>query len=138
MNIINIIEIEKEIYIKEILVSKYDLIYISCYKNNYNYYKVYSYTLNGMKVSFYDSSETIVKCFVDEKINIVFSNNFCLSFYLYTFDEIYKDYFCNYINDFKKFKFHICNCQYYPKNKIYLMICNDNKVYHFNNDEDFI
>ena len=138
LNIINIIKAQREICIKEIVVSKYDLIYISCYKKKYNYYKVYCYTLNGIKISFYDSTEKIIKCFVDEKITIIFLNNFGLSFYLYTFDEIYKDFFCNYINDSKEFKFQIYNCQYYPQNKKYLMICDDNKAYFCNDDKDVI
>ena len=91
-----------------------------------------------MKISSYDSFEKVIKCFVDEKINIVFWNNVGLSFYLYTFDEIYNQFFCNYMKDFLEFKFHIYNCQYYPDNKKYLMICDDNKAYFCYNDKDFI
>ena len=89
LNFINIIKIQNDICIKDILVSKYDLIYISFYEKKSKHYKIYCYTLNGIKVSSYDSVEKIVKCFIDEKINVVFNNNNGLSFYLYTFDEVF-------------------------------------------------
>ena len=138
MNLINIIKIEKNVFVSEILVSKYDLIYISYYEKKSELYKVYCYTLNGMKVSFYDSTEKIVKCFVDEKINIVFWNNNGLSFHLYTFDEICNNFFCDFTDDLKAFTIKINFCQYYPQNKKYLMICSDNKASFFNNDKYFI
>ena len=134
-NFLNIINIQKGICIKEILVSKYDLIYISCYNKNSKYYEIYSFTLNGIKVSLYNSHEKIVKCFVNETFNIIFWNNNGLSFYIYTFDEIYNNFFCEFTNDFKAFGIKIISCHYYPKYKKYLMICSDNKAYFFNNNK---
>ena len=137
LNFINIIKIKEDICIKEILVSKYDLIYISCYKRNTKFYKIYSYTLNGLKVSIYDNFPVkIVKCFVDEKINIIFRNRNALSFYLYTFEEIINNFYCDFTNDFEDL--NINSCQYYPQNKQYLMICSNNKAYFFDNDNNFI
>ena len=138
LNLMNLIKIGKEIEIKEVLVSKYDLIYISCYEKKTKNYQVYSYTLNGIKVSLYESPEKIIKCFVDEKVNIVFKNNNGLSFYLYTFDEIFSNFYCDFTDDFQAFTIKINNCQYYPQNKKYLMICSDNKASFFNNDKGFI
>ena len=124
--------------IKEILVSKYDLLYISCFEKKSKYNKVYCFTLNGMKVSSYVSNEKIVKCFVDEKINIIFGNNTASNFYLYTFDEICENFCCDPKKDLKTKEIKICNCQYYPQNKKYLMICSDNKASFLNNDRDYI
>ena len=120
------------------MISKYDLIYISFYEKKSNLYKIYSYTLNGIKVSSFGSVEKIVKCFIDEKINIVFNNNNGLSFYLYTFDEVCSKFFCDFTKDLKAFKIKIISCQYYPQNKKYLMICSGNKAYFFYNDKNFI
>jgi len=138
LKLMNVIKTEKEICIKEILVSKYDLVYISYFEKRSGYHKVFCYTLNGIKVSYYDSLEKIVKIFVDEKINIVYWNNNGNSFYLYTFDEIINNFFCDFTKDFKAFKLKINFCQYYPQIKKYLMICSDNKAYFLNNDKNFI
>ena len=138
LNLINIIKIEKENSIKEILVSKYDLIYISCYEKKSKLYKVYCFTLNGILLSFYDSPGEIIKCFVDEKINIVFWNTNGLTFYLYTFDEIYKDFYCDFNKDSKGVRININYCQYYPKYQKYLMVCTNNKVLFFNNDNNYV
>ena len=138
LNLMNVIKTEKNICIKEILVSKYDLIFIRYYEKLSGYYKVFCYTLNGIKVSYYDSHEKIIKIFIDEKINIVYWNNNGLSFYLYTFDEIIKNFFCDFTKDYKAFELKINFCQYYPQIKKYLMICSDNKAYFLKNDKDFI
>ena len=138
LNLINIINIGKEICIKEILVSKYDLIYISCYEKKSKLYKVFCYTLNGIKISFYEYPKKIVKCFVDEKINIIFENSNGFSFHLYTFDELCENFFCDFNSDVTDLKVKINYCQYYPKIKKYLIICSDNKASFFDNDNNFI
>ena len=138
LNLINIINIGKEICIKVILVSKYDLIYISCYEKKSKLYKVFCYTLNGIKISFYEYPKKIVKCFVDEKINIIFENSNGFSFHLYTFDELFENFFCEFNSDVTDLKVKINYCQYYPKIKKYLIICSDNKASFFDNDNNFI
>ena len=130
LNFINIIKTEINIFIRETVVSKYDLIYISCYDKRLKLYKIYSYSLNGIKISVYSSNENIVKCFVGEKINVIFWNNNGLSFYLYTFEEICDNFFCGLTKDLDNFEIRINSCQYYPQNKKYLMIGSDNKSYY--------
>ena len=130
LNFINIIKTEINIFIREIVVSKYDLLYISCYDKRLKLYKIYSYSLNGIKISVYSSNENIVKCFVGEKINVIFWNNSGLSFYLYTFEEICDNFFCGLTKDLDNFEIRINSCQYYPQNKKYLMIGSDNKSYY--------
>ena len=137
LNLINIIKLEKDIYIKEILVSKYDLIYINSFDKSSGNTKVYCYTLNGIKVSFYECAEKIIKCFDDENLSVITSNNNGYIYNLYTFEEILSHFFV----DFTKSKGNtitIKDCQYYPHIKNFLMICSDNKAYFYNNEQSFI
>ena len=138
LNLMNVIKTENDFCVKEIVVSKYDLIYISCYGKKFNYYKIYCYTLSGIKVSLYETYEKVIKCFVDEKINIVFKNNNGLTFNFYTFDEICTNFFCDFREDYNGVEIKINFCQYYPHNKKFLMLCSDNKSSFLNNDKDFI
>ena len=140
LEVLNIIKFENKTDIKEILVSKYDLIFISCC-NNYDIYKknkIYCYTLNGMMISFYETHENIVKCFTEEKFNIVLWNNNVLSYPLYSFDEACRLFYCDFTKDLKAWTIKINSCQYFPKNKIYLMISSNNKATFLENNKDFI
>ena len=137
LNLINIIKLEKDLLIKEILVSKYDLIYISCYEKKTEISKIYCYSINGIRISFDESYEKIIKCFVDEKINIIFANKNGVSFYLYTFDEIYENLLC-FSEDVKLMDIKVNNCQYYPQNKTYLMILSNNNAFFVENDNNLI
>ena len=138
LKLMNIIRIEKNNIINEVLVSKYDLIFISTYDKISRNYKVYSYTLNGIKISFYEGIQKIIKCFSNEKMNIIVDNNNGFSFYLYTFDELCNNFYCDFTKDYKAFEIKINHCQYYPKKKKYLMICSHNKSFFYNNDNDYI
>ena len=138
LSLINLIKIEKNNTIRELLVSKYDLIYVSCYNKITQNYSVHCYTLNGVKVSFFEGHEKIVKCFVNNKINILFTNNNGISFHLYTFDDTSNNFFCDFEENNKPKIVSIKNCQYYPQIKKYLIICTDNKAYFYNNDGDYI
>ena len=143
LEVLNIIKFKKKIDIQEILVSKYDLIFISCVDNSdiLNKYKIYCYSLNGMKISFYEVNQKIIKCFVDEYINVVHLNNNGFSYNLYSlnsFDKPKEDFYCDFNKDSKDLELKIYFSQYYPKNKKYLMISSDNKASFFNNDKDYI
>ena len=140
LEVLNTIKFAKKIDIQEVLVSKYDLIYISCVDNNdiQNKYKVYCYTFNGMKISLYEINEKIIKCFTDEYINVVHLNNNGFSFYLYSFDVPKDSFYCDFTKDSKALNFKIMYCQYYPKNKKYLMISSNNKASFYYNDKDYI
>ena len=79
-NIINIIELGKNYYIKNIKISDYDLIYVYCYNyiNKNNYIKCYS--LNGINVTELNTNHLINNYFVNEKVIVVFENNY-IEFY---------------------------------------------------------
>jgi len=86
-NIINIIQLGKDFYIKDIKISKYDLIYIFCsnYQNeNYSYIKCYS--LNGIKFTELETEKKIINYFVDENLLVVYENNMIKAFNLYDID----------------------------------------------------
>ena len=139
LDFMNIMTIEKNNIIKEILVSKYDLIYISCYNRIRGVYSIFSYTLNGIMISFYESSVKIIKCFFDEKIVIIHSNNNGFIFDLYTFDSVDSSFYCDFFKESKGIQKKIEYCYFYPRINKYLMICQDNKG-HFSeieNENDF-
>ena len=140
LDFINIINIGVNNEIKEILVSKYNLLFLSCHneKEKEDRYKILSYTLNGIPVSSYGSREKIVKCFMDEKFNVVHMNNNSLSFDLYSFDNISKCFYIEFTKDYRGWKIKINYCQYYPKIKKYLMINDDCKAYFYENKKDSI
>ena len=139
LDVINIIKFKNRIDVKEILVSKYDLIFISCYDNDdkVNRYKIYCYTLNGMQITLYVVNKDIIKCFVDEYINVVHLNNNIFSYYSYSFDEPRESFYCD-TKDSKSLSFNINHCQYFPKNKKYLIIYSNNKASFFYEDENDI
>ena len=130
-NFLNIIDIGKNFEIKEILVSKYDLLIINHYDYNNLCYKVVCLTLNGLKVSECDNYEKIISCFVDEKFNVVQSNGNIFSNNLYDLFELndtaFSDYITNY-SEVKTLKIHIKYAAYYPKIKKYLLIYSNNKA----------
>ena len=140
LEVINIIKFKNRIDVKEILVSKYDLIFISCYDYDdiVNRYKIYCYTFNGMQISLYEVNKEIIKCFVDENINVVHLNNNIFSFYLYSFDIPRESFYCDFTKESKSLTFNINHCQYFPKNKKYLIISSNNKASFFYDDKDNI
>ena len=97
-NIINIIQLGKDFYIKDVIISKYDLIYIYCsnYQNeNYSYIKCYS--LNGIKFTELETEKKIINFFVDETLLVVYENNLIEIFNLYDLDG-------NPLNKFEPYK----------------------------------
>ena len=131
LDFMNIMTIGKNNIIKEILVSKYDLIYISCYNRIRGVYSIFSYTLNGIMISFYESPVKIIKCFFDEKIVIIHSNNNIFTYNLYTFDEVALSSYCDFNKESKGLQTEIEYCYFYPQINYYLMICGDNKGYFY-------
>ena len=118
-------------------MSKYDLLYITCYNKHKNSYSLNCYTLNGIRVSSYEADSRnlkIIKCFADEKINIVFWNNNIFNFELYNLDNICNFSFYDFNRNDVSTEVKINSCQYYPKIKKYLMISSDNKASFFIND----
>ena len=140
LDFINIINFGRKNEIKEILVSKYNLLFLSICneQGKEDKYKLLSYTLNGIPISSSESRLKIVKCFMDEKINIVVTNNNTFSYYLYSFDNPCKNLYFEFTKDFKGWTININFCQYYSKIKKYLMINDDNKAYFYENKNDLI
>jgi len=87
LNVLNIIELGNEFYIKEIKISKYDLIYIYCTnKENekFNYIKCYS--LNGVKFTELITEKKIINFFIAENLLVAYENNLIETFNLYEID----------------------------------------------------
>jgi len=87
LNVLNIIELGNEFYIKDIKISEYNLIYIYCINkenNKFNYIKCYS--LNGIKFTELITEKKIINFFVEEHLLVVYENNFFESFNLYEID----------------------------------------------------
>ena len=83
-NVINIINIGNEFYIRDIKISEYDLIYIYCTnkeEEKFNYIKCYS--LNGIKYTELKTEKKIINYFVCETLLVVYENNLIESFNLY-------------------------------------------------------
>ena len=81
---LNIIELGDDFDIREIKVSKYDLIYIYCINKKdekLNYIKCYS--LNGIKFTEMIIEKKIVNYFVEDNLLVVYENNFIAAFNLY-------------------------------------------------------
>jgi len=97
-NIINIIQLGKDFYIKNVKISKYDLIYIYCsnYQNENNTY-IKCYSLNGIKFTELETEKKIINFFVDETLLVVYENNLIEIFNLYDLDG-------NPLNKFEPYK----------------------------------
>ena len=91
-----------------------------------------------MQISLYEVNKEIIKCFVDENINVVHLNNNIFSFYLYSFDIPRESFYCDFTKESKSLTFNINHCQYFPKNKKYLIISSNNKASFFYDDKDEI
>ena len=87
LNVLNIIELGNEFYIKDIKISSYDLIYILCTNkenDKLNYIKCFS--LNGIKYTELIEERKIVNFFIEETLLVVYENNFIEAFNLYEID----------------------------------------------------
>ena len=97
-NIINIIELGEKYFIKNIKLSVYDLMYVYCNNNDNKYEYIKCYTLNGVKATQLKTKNTINNYFINDKLIVVYENNFFEFYNLYdlskTIREI-KPYFKN-------------------------------------------
>ena len=86
-NVLNIINLGEEYYIKDIKISKYDLIYIYYTdKENEKYYYIKCYSLNGIKFTELKTDKKIIDFFIDETLLVVYENNVIEVFNLYDID----------------------------------------------------
>ena len=84
LNVLNIIELGDEFYIKDVKISVYDLIYILCTnKNNDKNYYIKCFSLNGIKFTELIIDKKIVNFFIEETLLVVYENNFIEIFNLY-------------------------------------------------------
>ena len=87
-NVLNIINLGEKYYIKDIKISKYDLIYIYYTdKENEKFGFIKCYSLNGIKFNELKSDKKIIDFFVDETLLVVYENNLIEVFNLYAIDE---------------------------------------------------
>ena len=92
-NVINIIELGEDYYIKDIKISDYDLIYIYCFNNINNEELINCYTLNGVKITSLKRDKKINNFFVSEELIVVYENNLIELLYLYDLSN--KGFFIN-------------------------------------------
>ena len=126
---LNIIDLGNIYDIKEILISKYDLICVNCdIIGNYKY-KMFCFTLNGVQATFCeDNSDNIYRCFFEGKLNVVYTNGIIISYNCYDFQNPFKNLVPKYIEVFEGKRIRINYCNYYPKIKKYLIIYSDNNI----------
>ena len=134
LSFLNIIELGKNYEIKDIIISKFDLLYVSCFDISNNNYKIVSLTLNGIQTTFFENTDKIVNFFVEEKKIIIIHENknifICDS---YDLSKIRDNIFCDYNDNFRGNKIILKYCSYYPKLKKMLIVYNNNKA----NFQDF-
>ena len=135
---LNIIDIGENYDIKEILLSKYDLLCINCYKKDNNEYKTFCYTLNGIQVTNSEVTKKIIRLFADEKLNVVYINGNIFSYNYSDLDIPKNSLYSEYINKNNDEKLSIIYSMYYPKFKKLLMIYNNNKISFQNIHKGFI
>jgi len=137
-NFLNIIDLGINYDIREILISKYDLLYVNCYDIENKEYKINCYTLNGIQATYYYSREKIINFYIDETINIIIENRNIVN---YNCCDLYRPQFslyCEYIDNSISNKITIKFCCYYPRIKKYLIIYSDNNVNFQNIEEESI
>ena len=130
-NFLNIINLKSNLDIKEIVISKYNILIVNAYNNDNKQYRVTSLTLNGIQISSIENSKNLIKCIADERILEIFSNGNILSYNCYDLYEIKADTFSDYITNYEEENFNALNinyCIYYPKIKRLLLAYNDNKI----------
>ena len=137
-NFLNIIDLGINYDIREILISKYDLLYVNCYDIENKEYKINCYSLNGIQATYYYSRVKIINFYVDETINIIIENRNIVN---YNCCDLYRPQFslyCEYIDNSISNKITIKFCCYYPRIKKYLIIYSDNNVNFQNIEEESI
>jgi len=137
-NFLNIIDIGDNYDIREILLSKYDLLCINCYKKDNKEYKTFCYTLNGIQVTSSEVTQKIIRLFADEKLNVIYINGNIFSYNYSDLDTPKNSMYSEYINKNDDEKLSIKYSMYYPKFKKLLMIYNNNKISFQNIHKGFI
>ena len=125
---LNIIDIGKNYDIKELFISKYDLLYVNCYDSQKDSYNILCYTLNGIKATQLETPQKIVKFFVEEELFIIYDNKNIFGYNCYNFDKRQTYLFCDYNDNLGGNTVHIKFCSYYPKIRKLLIVFNDNKI----------
>jgi hypothetical protein len=143
LDFINIIDMGSNHEIIEIQISKYDLLYVSSYNKEEisNNYAINCFTLNGIKVTSFESSEKIIKFFVNENVVIVQKNGNIFSYNSYDLYNLVNNAYSEYIEDNQEnqnSRINIKECFYWPKVNRLLMIYSDNKVSFQNLGDNFI
>ena len=126
---LNIIDLGNFHDIKELIISKYDLLYVYCYDFKNKLYKIICYTLNGIKATAYETQNKIVKFFVEEEKIIIVQEN--KNIFIYNSYDLYKirdSIFCDYLDNYGGIDIHIQYCNYFPKIKKMLILFSDNKI----------
>ena len=119
-NFLNIIDLGKNLDIKEILINKYDILVVSAYNTDNNLYKIISLTLSGIQISSSENEKKIIKIYSDEVVNITLSNGNIFSHNCYDLYELCNDTFSDYIDNYEEvniISLKIKYCAYYPKIK---------------------
>ena len=137
-NFLNIIDLGDNYDIREILISKYDLLCINCYKRDNKEYKTFCYTLNGIQVTNSEVTKKIIRLFADEKLNVVYDNGNIFSYNYSDLDTPKNSIYSEYINKNDDEKLSIKYSMYYPKFRKLLMIYNNNKISFQNISKGFI
>ena len=137
-NFLNIIDLGENYDIKEILISKYDLLCINCYKKDNKEYKTFCYTLNGIQVTNSEVTKKIIRLFADEKLNVVYINGNIFSYNYSDLDTPKNSIYSEYINKNDDEKLSIKYSMYYPKFRKLLIIYNNNKISFQNIQKGFI
>ena len=131
---LNIINIGKKNNIKEIKISKYNLIFVSCYNVKNGYYYIKCFTLNGIKVTKLKSNIKIINFFLGEKLNVAFSdgNVNCFNLYDLAKEDKENSFMTNYYSsknkDNEKIDLYACHYIFIQKWKKLLIIYSDNEA----------
>ena len=140
LNFLNIIDLGSNYDIKEILICKYDLMCVSCdiLILNIKKYKIICFTLNGVQVTYCEDNGNIIRCLIDEKLNIIHSNGNIFSHNFYDFYQPINNQYSDYIDKNEGEKIIVEHCNYFPKIKKLLMIYSDKKISFQSLDKNFI
>ena len=141
LNFLNIISLGKNWDIQELLISKFDIIVLNVLNKEDNLYKIFCFTLSGIRVSISENAEKIVKCYADEKILVIISNGNIFSHTCYDLYELSNNTFSDYIDSYEELNVSslgIKYCKHYPKIKKLLLIYTDNKSSFQKIDNNFL
>ena len=141
LNFLNIIDLGTNLEIKEILLSKYDILIINAINKENDYSKIISLTLSGIRISLNENPEKIVGFYTDEKVCLALSNGNIFSHECYDLYNLGDNTFSEYIYNYEEvnvISLNIKYCMYYPKIKKLLLIYTDNKSSFQKLKDDFV